>query len=801
MSEQVYIDGNTYTLGATVGPIAGTGGSTNYFFSFQNLTNGSTYNFIVVSYNFSGFSGYAGPVSVYTPAEQRTPIYALSFYSPYEWMSSGGVFVQSHGSKNILAFSNNLSVQTVNFTTDVLNTGNAKAWERRYIASVETGFNDPIGGTSASKITLTNTPGEYSRFFQIQEVKPNSPYTYSFWVNTSLTNSGFNYAIYNTTINPNLGYVLIDSDNLYVTPNNGWVKRTKSFTTGMTQYGVAIYTLNADNSNGSVAYLWGLQLEEGLTATSFEITTGHKEFTEGMYSGNGTRTYIPDINLWLNYASSIGATYISPMSRPPFGVNSSRNLTTFMDGWTLSYILKRSAQELSLLPEGLKVIASNNFDYGQMLEHTDDKITVSGINGITFVDDDLSYETKPNSYYGSWNDAGISLYKKYWSDMLDAIYDYGGSVDQIHQDNEYNYPSMWGFNGRGDREDIRDAYVNDNRYKNSWRGITSWESTMATYGATAGYIFDYGDIGFTSYTIWNYMAGKITGKVFDEIFYQTTKLKNPNVLVSNYNFFQTDAVTVTNKITDAPPDAAGHPNFANNIVGNISAPYLYGELSPGLGGTWGVWWIRPSDPTRLDRFFPQDGIVPETVNPSRWTRLISTLQTIRSIKRANPQNIITPWISSVNYFQGYVQDVQSAQPENLQDKTDIYYEAIRHMGVSGVKHFLWWNGETVKWTKESGQTIVQSHYNDLSDVLGEINTRIGGSTPIAMVTERISWLCEYIISGAPAESGGYWWRVTPKPGKTITVNGTTTIDSSSEVGAWIYTETSDIPSVTVLAPG
>lgn len=803
MPEQINIGGNTYTLGATVGPVSGTGGSTSYF--FNNLVGGQTYYFVVVAYNYSGFSGYAGPVSVYKPEnEQRTPIYGLVWTTPYMWRSSGGVFVQSHGSKNILAFSNDLSVENVNFPSDPLNTGPAKAWDRLEIQSVENGFNDPIGGTSASKITVTTNPSPtaYSRFFQLQQdVKPNTAYTYSFWTNTTLTSSNFNYAIYNTTVHPDSGYVFIDGGAVNPTPNNGWVKTTKSFTTGVTQYGVAIYALNRDFCDGAVAYLWGLQLEEGLTATSFEITKGHKEFGTGLYDANNTRVYQPDINLWANYYSSIGATYLSPMTRPPFGVNTSRNLTTFMDGWTLSYMLKRTAQELSLLPEGLRVIASNNFDYGQMLEHTDDKITVNGMTGIIFVDDDLSYDVENNSYYGSWNDGGINLYKQYWAEMLDALYAYGGSVDQVHQDNEYSYSLMWALDGRPNRNDIVLAYVNDNRYKTQWRGMPSWESTMATYGATASYIFNYGDIGFTSYTIWNYVVGKNTGKVFDEIFYQTTKLKNPNVLVSNYNYFQTDAAAVTNKITDAPPDGNGHPNFNDNVVGNASAPYLYGELSLGIAGPVNntVWLVRPSDPTRFDRFFPQDGIALSTVNPSRWTRMISTLQTIRSIKRANPQNIITPWISSVNYPSGYIQDLSGVQAEAMEDKVNIYYEVIRHMGVSGVKHFLWWNDFSISWPGNI-QTIQESHFKDLSDVLGEINTRIGGSTPIAMVTERISWLAEYIISGAPAESGGYWWRATPKPGKTIIVNGTT-IDSSTEVGAWIYTESGDIPSVTVLAPG
>jgi len=64
MSEQVYIDGNTYILGATINRIPGSGGSTSYSFDLQSILNGETYNFIIVSYNDAGFSGYAGPITL-----------------------------------------------------------------------------------------------------------------------------------------------------------------------------------------------------------------------------------------------------------------------------------------------------------------------------------------------------------------------------------------------------------------------------------------------------------------------------------------------------------------------------------------------------------------------------------------------------------------------------------------------------------------------------------------------------------------------------------------------------------------
>lgn len=733
--------------------------------------------------------------------EQRSPIYALAFSWPYDWMSSGIVFTQSTGTKNLLAYSDDHSVQTTNYVTDYENTGNAGCWQRRNISTVQSGFLDPLGGTNATKIVFSNVPGDYSQFYQLQyEIKPNTPYTYSFWVNTSLSNSGTNYSIFNST-NTNTGYLYMTGGSIDVSSNDGWKQISNTFTTGLTQDALAIYIANRDNSDGSEIYLWGTQLEEGSSATSFESTNGFKEFRSGGYSpSTGEKTYSYDLNLWANYASSIGATYIAPMVRAPFGRNTSRNLSTFMDGWTLSYVLKLSAQQLNAMPEGLKVISSNNFDYGEMLKHDNDKIAVTGITGFAFIDDDLYYLVENGYYHGPWADSGINLYKNYWSQMLDALYSYGASVDQVHQDNEYNFSLMWSMDILGSfKTPVRDALVNDSRYTQPWQGLTSWKGIMDIYGATSGEIFNYYS-GLTSYTIWNYISSKYVGKVFDEIFYQTTKLKNQNVIVSNYNFFKTDAVTNTQKIEDAPPEANGHPVYVDSIVGNAAAPYLYGEMAASVGGTGNdvAWKIRSADPTRFYRFFPPDGENLSSINSTRWSKFLITLQTVRAIKRSDSSIPITPWVSSENYFAGYAGSIVGVPTEDLQDKINFYFEAIRHMALTGTKHFLWWNDYSIT-RNNNGQIITQSHFNNMSNVLEEVNSKIGGFTPSTMVTERISYYSQYLISGAPAASGGYWWRVTPKPGFIITVNGVV-INSSTEVGVWMFTTTPDVPVCTNVVP-
>jgi hypothetical protein len=69
-SDFLLISGNTYVLGATYPAQAGTGSVTGFI---GNLNDGETYSFVVTSFNAVGSSGYAGPVSIFTPGPPDTP--------------------------------------------------------------------------------------------------------------------------------------------------------------------------------------------------------------------------------------------------------------------------------------------------------------------------------------------------------------------------------------------------------------------------------------------------------------------------------------------------------------------------------------------------------------------------------------------------------------------------------------------------------------------------------------------------------------------------------------------------------
>jgi hypothetical protein len=59
-----------------------------------------------------------------------------------------------------------------------------------------------------------------------------------------------------------------------------------------------------------------------------------------------------------------------------------------------------------------------------------------------------------------------------------------------------------------------------------------------------------------------------------------------------------------------------------------------------------------------------------------------------------------------------------------------------------------------------------------NDVLVDVNDKLRGFTlgVASTNTNRVDWLSKYMVSGAPLTSGStYWWRVTVKPGNTLTV--------------------------------
>jgi len=87
--------GNTYELGATFDPntVLNPGITGSVTHTMTNLISGTTYEFIVVSYNNLGYSGYAGPLTVFILPRPEILAFACSW--PNQWVWSGNYWTRS----------------------------------------------------------------------------------------------------------------------------------------------------------------------------------------------------------------------------------------------------------------------------------------------------------------------------------------------------------------------------------------------------------------------------------------------------------------------------------------------------------------------------------------------------------------------------------------------------------------------------------------------------------------------------------------------------------------------------------
>lgn len=151
-----------------------------------------------------------------------------------------------------------------------------------------------------------------------------------------------------------------------------------------------------------------------------------------------------------------------------------------------------------------------------------------------------------------------------------------------------------------------------------------------------------------------------------------------------------------------------------------------------------------------------------------------------------------------------------------------FYELMRHACLHGAKAFNYWNTSgfknatsrynlyggnfnplatfypTASGYQQSGDTTYLQDMKVLNEVLNEYNARMGGFVNTTHLTDRISYLSNYVVSGAPGLTKGSWWRVTIKPGTTFIVQGMTLPTPSGEIGSWFYTSGNTLTNITQL---
>jgi len=794
--------GNTYELGATFDPntVLNPGITGSVTHTMTNLISGTTYEFIVVSYNNLGYSGYAGPLTVFILP--RPEILAFAWSWPNQWVWSGNYWTRSDNSKNLAAFSQDLNLNSIA-------NGSSSVWLYQNIKTVQTGITAPDGSQTAFAFGTTAAASQYSAIRQQQyDLKPGTTYTFSYYRNITLGATGGSFRFRNVT-----GSVAANNSEPAMSfTGSGWVRYSHTFQTQPEQTGLDFYILSRNNSvsetSGVTVYLWGAQLEEGSTATEYSRSYGFRDARGGSLGSTGP-VYDYDENAWLNYGPNNGITYVWPM------VNFYRISGWEIDntsGWTQNSEIARIARQLKNLPEGKRAFQPTLFNRDDWFRFTSDKIGATGAASREYFGDTYPFTgiNLSNNYPGPWNDFGISAGSQFFNELLDIFGATGVTLDYVFGDNESSYVQNFGIIGV---TGATVGYVSDPRYYQEWRGLSSWNSFMNFYGVTAANIRGPAvsqSNDKIAYLVWNNIGKQHQAVVNNQIWANPTLQRYPNALVSNYSYWISEGGP-----TYAAPDAFGHPQFSSSYVGNAISPNLYGEITQ-IDATVspGNVFVKPENPTFL--VLAVSGATGVTLAKGPWTSFTQAMQELRSAKRGAPNVPMTPWIGSVRsagipaYNDSRVgptigfADIGTGYSNIMGYTTGgagnsaYYYELVRHIGLHGVKSFAYWNAQSFE-IYENGTEISDREYYArgfttyvqdialLNETIKDLNQQLGGFTIETADTSRISWLADYITSGAPKPDGNYLWRVTVKPGLTLLANGITLSTNIGTVGTWLTT--------------
>ena len=812
-SDQIDISGNTFTLGAT---LPGTPTMGNVITNITGLNPGTSYYFSVVSFsNISGYSGWAGPIVVYILPEIRSAINGFAWSWPNSWVWSGNMYTRSNNNKNLVAFSQNFEIESIAPSTST--------WARQNIQSIIGGITAPDGSTTASLVT--SIPGGsdiYVALRQTQyELKPGTTYTFSYYLNVSEGTYGtFRFRdVTGTQINYDL------QPSISVGPT-GWQRCSYTLKTDTNQQALDFYVVSRDNLSGeslsgATFVIWGSQLEEGSTATSYVKTYGFREALGGSY-GATMAIYQYNEDSWLNYGPTNGITYVWPL------VNLYRQSYATLDemyGWTQNSEIQRISSQLKKLPETKRAMQPTLFNREDWFRLTSDKISATGAASNEYFNDNYPFSKSniANFWPSPWSDYGISAGTQFFGELLNIFGSTGVTLDYIFGDNESGFYTNFaittitgGITG----------YLNDERYYQSWNGLSSWNSVMNLYGVCAQNIFgpaQYQSNDKVAYLVWNDIGTNYRNYSLNSMFGNPSIQKYPNITVSNYGNYISD-----NGPTYGAPDPFGHPNFVTSLIGNAASPILYGEItqidpivSPGNV------FVNPADPSFL--ILAVVGASGATLGKGPWTSFIQAMQTLRSAKRGAPNTPITPWVASVKdssipqYNDSRVAptigfaDVTAGYNYTLgytlggNGNSAYYYELIKHVCLHGVKALGYFNPASFAFRDSSGVLLNERDYfasglttytNDIflfNETLKEINDKIGGFTLTTADASRISWLAPYLASGAPGPNGiTWWWRITTNPGNTTFVNGQTlSVANNNIVGTWVATSGPTLAGVNI----
>lgn len=419
--------------------------------------------------------------------------------------------------------------------------------------------------------------------------------------------------------------------------------------------------------------------------------------------------------------------------------------------------------KLKDLPSGKRSYRTMRYDNGPIYEEVGDRY-VSGRQspwaenaGITVNSDIITLFTRLG------NSGGIPDYIIIDCEQVGTFaFPYGSSVNWTNQ--------IFGI-------------TSDAKFNQTWYGSTSFNN-LYTQGGSYAFGFTnlvngtYHPQNTREYLFWDRATQAIHSAFINQFIVTPLRSIYPSAKMSNYgSMVILDGGTAGNAY-----NINGHPIVRTGIVGDYAAPEIYA----GWTGASAVYGVLSSDTTKIVR---TDYAGTTAFGSNAWNHFLIMIQNTRAARRGSSDAAITPWVASP-YF---VDNTAGFDAKWTESSTNLglYYESIRHLALTGVKMFNYFNAG------EEDATKLNAGCTALNGVLTELNTLLGGSRSTSEThNERVDFLADYVISGAQSTSGNYLWRVTPKSGIEIQDSNSFVVSLDADGGAWFQTLTNTKPTFT-----
>jgi hypothetical protein len=500
--------------------------------------------------------------------------------------------------------------------------------------------------------------------------------------------------------------------------------------------------------------------------------------------------------------------------KPFVNIKNDYNSTTLLQQAWQPQIIRdelRMLDELNNLPNtNIKNIILNRYQSGWLYGKDE---AGNNYNPIDDVNGSTAESSRSNTGHLIWPDKEIPKMQADWLSFLKLIDGDLQNLDglriaktRIISDNEYIGSS----NNFNIRKPYYDALVADRRYTQTKYGSPSLSSQMngITWNGQ-GTAFCGDSCGFNSnYQVWNKSVEKITTAAISEALLTPFQQRYANF---PHEFRATGYESNITLIGDGYPGVNGHDSYHDNIFGDSPNIHLYGRFNPGSS----VWCIDSADDTKLKRITNTTTETPFTWHDSNdldgpWNAFLTTVQGVRSVKRGlkskGLSNTSTTAFIGTKEWEG--EDPAGSSPARVGFVNTQYYdEMIRHGSLTGIEVFGFFNALTFNSAIAVPLTPAnifdrakrREQFGVLNAILVDINNELGGYTPITLDDTRVSYNCDYVMSGAPTATGEYLWRVTPKfSTDQIFSHSVLQEKIGSQIGVWIRTPTPDKPLISII---